>query len=51
MSDVYIYDDEVLEIAWAIKPSLLGELEITTVNFAYTRRGKLQVRRLPRGLA
>ncbi len=49
--NVYIYDHEVLEIARANKPSVRGELEIIAVNFAYSRRGKLQVRRLPRGFA
>lgn len=48
---VYIYDNEVLEIARAITPSHRGELEITDVNLEYLRRGKLQVRRLSRGFA
>ncbi|WP_405120872.1 glucose-1-phosphate thymidylyltransferase RfbA [Pseudomonas leptonychotis] len=48
---VYIYDNDVLDIARKIKPSARGELEITDVNLEYLRRGKLQVRRLSRGFA
>jgi glucose-1-phosphate thymidylyltransferase len=48
---VYIYDNEVLAIARALKPSARGELEITDVNVEYLRRGQLKVMRLSRGFA
>lgn len=48
---IYLYDNEVLAMARALRPSPRGELEITDINREYLRRGRLQVRRLSRGFA
>ena len=51
VTGLYMYDNDVLEIAAALRPSPRGELEITDVNRAYLRQGRLRAVQFGRGMA
>jgi len=51
VTGLYFYDNRVIDIATGLKPSPRDELEITDVNVAYLKMGKLHVEKFGRGIA
>lgn len=48
---IYIYDNQIINIAQKLEPSARGELEITDVNNVYLKKGELKVQTIGRGVA
>ena len=51
VTGLYFYDNQVVDFASGLRPSLRGELEITDINLEYLRRGSLYLEMLGRGMA